>query len=585
MKFGNKLHHLATLTCLVLASAATAQTTKSAADKMDFGAEGLIFPPIQIVNGHIPRTAQLLGQAYLRREPLVWKRVQLISDLGQVALSAGSPYLVEAMRDPAPEVRAEASRSAGLINDSSLLSQLEKLLTDPDATVRAQAVLSYAHLASPPGSGTSVPLSSFIAPALSDPDPRVLSAAIQAASFPADAELIARKLPSLPPEVKPEAARTLGRLKVKSTASALLPLLNGNVVERTAALRTLEEIADPAQSQAVLDKLADPHPTVRRQAALAMGQLADAQTRHTKSIGLLSDPDDTVRQAAAIVLTPDPSREALAALAKQLDEDYVPLHESLRAAMIHPADPSVRDATIELAAEMLTNPNPRRRQDASYILGHLRSSAALNQHIALLQWNSTNPSETDWPLVAQAAESLGLINDPRAIPALMSLVKPAPEIAMGPLRPKDLPSAIAMADAMSNALVSLARLHHEPALAQAVRILKIDPALCPAPLHAAAAFAIGTLGENKTPHGVNFISIYESQYESKETKFESLKALGNLRDTSSVDKLKTIAESDPTPDLRWIAHWAYQRCAHTQIPYTPPTEKREPPVSIQANPI
>jgi hypothetical protein len=56
--------------------------------------------------------------------------------------------------------------------------------------------------------------------------------------------------------------------------------------------------------------------------------------------------------------------------------------------------------------------------------------------------------------------------------------------------------------------------------------------------------------------------------------------MGNLRDTSSADGLKTISQTDPSIDLRWIAHWGYQRCANAQTPYTPPTERPQPPVSV-----
>src|SRR5688500_17397399 len=71
--------------------ATTGPATRPADGRLDFGAEGLTFPPIVIVNKHRPRTAELLGEAYRRREPLVWKRVQYVTDLGQVALPAGAP--------------------------------------------------------------------------------------------------------------------------------------------------------------------------------------------------------------------------------------------------------------------------------------------------------------------------------------------------------------------------------------------------------------------------------------------------------------------------------------------------------------
>src|SRR5437762_2623543 len=105
---------------------ASAQTTNPSDKQLDFGAEGLVIPPAVIVNGHTPRTAQLLGDAYRRHEPVVWKRVQYVSDLGETAQPAAAPYLIDAMKDDSPAVRAEAARSAGLINDPSLSAGLEK---------------------------------------------------------------------------------------------------------------------------------------------------------------------------------------------------------------------------------------------------------------------------------------------------------------------------------------------------------------------------------------------------------------------------------------------------------------------------
>jgi hypothetical protein len=32
--------------------------------------------------------------------------------------------------------------------------------------------------------------------------------------------------------------------------------------------------------------------------------------------------------------------------------------------------------------------------------------------------------------------------------------------------------------------------------------------------------------------------------------------------------------------MRWMAHWSYERCADTTVPFIPVIERREPPVSI-----
>jgi hypothetical protein len=63
-------------------------------------------------------------------------------------------------------------------------------------------------------------------------------------------------------------------------------------------------------------------------------------------------------------------------------------------------------------------------------------------------------------------------------------------------------------------------------------------------------------------------------------KIEAIKALGNMRYAASAERLKQISLADGTADLRWIAHWSYERAANARVPYTPPTERHETPVTI-----
>jgi HEAT repeat protein len=560
-------------------TATTTTTTTAAAPtlpdgRLDFGVEGLIFPPIVILNGHTPRSAELLGAAYRRQEPLVWKRTQLVADIGEVRQAAGAPYLIDAMKDAAPQVRAEAARAAGKVGDASLLPHVEKLLGDADASVRREAVLAAAKLAREQKQSTTA-----IVRGLGDVQPPVVAAALQAAWTVQDAAQIAQKLPSLPRELKAEAALALARLKAADHAPAMLPMLGSDdVAQRVAAVRVLGEIGKPAQLDAVSKMLADAHPTVRRAAVLAIGKLDADVTRKPTAVKMLGDADPTVREAAARVLTPVATSEALTAIAHQLDVDYAPLHEATRAALIRPANDAIRAAVIALAADMLAHANPRRQEDASYVLGRLRSDAAIDRHVAMLNWDPANPAKHDWLVIAQAAESTGMIGDPRATDELMAIVKVAPDAMAGLQRPQQ----DHMGRAMANALVAAARLRHRPALAEASRILQLNPETCPVDLRAASAFAIGVLTEpgGAPPAEVNFFAIYASPFEGRAAKIEALKALGNMRHAASAQRLKELSVVDPTPYLRWFAHWSYERCANTRVPYTPPAEARATPVSI-----
>jgi hypothetical protein len=136
--------------------------------------------------------------------------------------------------------------------------------------------------------------------------------------------------------------------------------------------------------------------------------------------------------------------------------------------------------------------------------------------------------------------------------------------------------------AAANAIVALGRIGHEPVLEEARRILELSPDGCPAELRAASAFSYGRLAPTggKASDASKMFGIYESIYESSATKFEALKALGNLRHAPAAARLQSIAREQASIELRWIAHWSWQRCSGTKAAYTPPTERRAPPVSI-----
>src|SRR5437764_770813 len=132
--------YFAILLLLMAGFAGAEPTSAPSDDRMDFGTELLVFPPIVFTNPLTARTAELIGQAYRHQDPIVWKRVQYVADLGQTARPEAAPFLVDAMKDPAPAVRAEAARSAAQVVDApNLLAEVEKLLADTDASVRREA--------------------------------------------------------------------------------------------------------------------------------------------------------------------------------------------------------------------------------------------------------------------------------------------------------------------------------------------------------------------------------------------------------------------------------------------------------------
>src|SRR2546423_3406180 len=114
---------IAVVAQLALGGLAFGQTTASSIpvdERLDFGAEGLVIPPATIVNTHTPRTAQLLGEAYRRNDPLVWKRVQYIAEMGEAGVGGGAPVVGPGGKEPAPPGRAEAGRAGAEVDAPSV---------------------------------------------------------------------------------------------------------------------------------------------------------------------------------------------------------------------------------------------------------------------------------------------------------------------------------------------------------------------------------------------------------------------------------------------------------------------------------
>src|SRR5262249_12261205 len=162
------------------------QTTANSAP-LGYGKEGLNIPQALQVNVTSPRTVELLGEI-LSVETMRHRRVEIIRDIGACRMPQGLKYLVQGFSDSDPAIRAETSPAASALGDRIVLPKLEKLLRDPEATVRREAVLAGGRLGD----------ESFFARGLDDPEPEVAAAACLIAKTSVDAHRIALHLASLP---------------------------------------------------------------------------------------------------------------------------------------------------------------------------------------------------------------------------------------------------------------------------------------------------------------------------------------------------------------------------------------------------
>lgn len=537
--------------CMPLPTMAIMPTTNPSLDEnFNFGYVDSEIPRTPTVNSTPPRTLELLGHA-LAADPAEPRRVELVRDLGLCKLPGAVPMVLAAMSDPDGSVRAEAAMAAAMIGDiSALRPGLQKLLSDSDPAVRREALAA----------GDSMHDETFVTSGLQDPNESVFAAACARATTSQHYSLIAGRFPSASRLGKLAAIRALGSRSAGLYAPLVASQLNSDDLSLViAAVKSLENMSATSQLDKIVPLLNHKHPTVRRVAVEALSRLADTHEQIAVAKTMLADPDFSVRQAAAELLITHPSGDAVPSLLKQLSENYPPLRNSARDALVAAALLPI-PAVIDSAAKLLANADPDRREDGSYILGHARSDVALQRHIALL-------NDANWLVVGQAAESLGRIGRPEAGPALAQLaatVKEFDETWMSNGR----------LTAVESAFISLGQLHYKPALPLLKWVMPQKTAY-PAELRTRVIWASGLIGDPDDHELAGIclsISTDNSPFESEDARFEAIKAIGNLHYMPALDEMRQQATESPFPTLRWMAHLVADRLAGGRpSTYTPPT--------------
>jgi hypothetical protein len=565
------------MVAIVLACAmpASAEAVMGPDGRMDFGVEGIDFPPAVQVNGTSPRTVELLGEAIAGEKRFWFRRAQWVQELGRCKMAQAAPYLRQAMADPEGRVRAQAAAAAAESGLEELLADVEKLMADPDALVRREVVVAADAL-----SRSRVNDSPAVMKGLDDSDQRVVAAAVDSVRVGGEVRALAAKMPSLAETLQVMGLHSLGRARAVDQAGLVAGFLDKSLPLRTAAVEALAAMKATDRLAEVEKRLADEHPTARRVATEALAELAAPDERHRQAMKMLADEDPSVRTAAANLLDPLPHNEAAEALTKLLDDPYRPLHAAIRRALTHPSTEQVKQRVIELSAGLLDNANMRRREDGSYVLGRLRSNVAFEKHLALMNPPMNDPQTVDWLLVTQVAQSMGLIGDQRAAQSLAALAAKAPK---GIKVDFSMPMVGSPLDAMGEAFVAAGRLRYAGALEDAKRQVRPSPREIPAQIRAAAIWYIGVVSpEHLDENAALVMSVYGGMEESMDSQLEALKAAGNIKAKSMEDRLKEIGTDVGEVKLRWMAHWAYERVSGQRTPYEPPQRIWKAQVSIEA---
>lgn len=528
--------------------------------KLDYGVTDL--PTLQPIthNTLSPRTVTLLA-ALIEKEPAAFERARLASELGRTCLPQAIAPLGRALNDPHPSVRASAAlavahlcsplphaKPAGDAVRASqpMIDQLRALLDDPAIEVRDAALRALGAI--------SLGEDQAIDAVLTTPDSPLFATALSLAASPRQAQHIGQRLNDLPNQHLPAAIRVIARCKAVDQATRLAAMTQtDDIAQLVAIAEALGQLGDPQALDAVQRLLSHPHATVRRSAIGTLPHIAPPAVQQQHALKALQDTDPTVRESAADVLGNILTVEAVAPLIEQLSHEYLPLHDAARKALARAADEPTKQRAIEAAGHLLDSPHPRRREDGSWLLGQYRSDHRLQRHIELAQPNK----EQDWAVIAQAAESLGLIGRQEATAAIVALSR------------LDGISEARLTPAVCNALIAGGRLGAKDVQTPAAAMLAADPMLTPSQLRSAGAFAIGAAGAPDSPAVARLLSVINSPNDGPDVRAEAIKAVGNLRLTPALPKLQTLSSLDER--TQWLSEWAIARLTN-QAPVHRPLE-------------
>ncbi len=558
------------------ATAPVVPPTAAVIDPSVYGDEGWNVPPAVPKNATRPRTVDLLKAQLALEEGL--HRAQYIMEIGQCKLPSGLDAIKNAMADSDPHMRAQGLRSAGTIGDKSLQGDVEKLLGDPDAEVRREAVIAACTI-----DGAHATDSVAVLKGLDDADPTVVIAALQYAKTAGEADAIAARTMKMQGIVQLEAINALGRLHAAKHADMVAGFLNQDIAQKISALDSLRLMQARQHAAAVIALQGDKHPSVRRQAVTAMGALSDVPTQQQRALAMMLDNDPSVRTAAATILSDHPIMAAIPLLKKSLYDSYLPLHDAARPGLARPISPEMRQAEIELAAPMLDDPDPRRREDASYILGEVRSDARLERHLELTRFPTAfTPGKPmaaiDWGVVTQACHSLGRIANPKAGPEMYAIAKLAPA-TMDEI--KFATHVIPPMQTIKEAFVAAGQMGYTPVLSESKRLMAGPAQEQDGNMRASAIWALAYLTD-KSDAATNqaLAKVLGNQMETL-GKFEASKALAWRGYKPALPALKTVSTKDPDAYGRFGAWWAVVHLTGEKSVYVPPDQEWTADVSVQ----
>lgn len=504
-----------------------------------------------------PRTVEMIGQA-LQSTQDVPTRAQWVNDLGLCPVPEARAWLQKLLSDPEPLIRAGAVRSL-TFHPHFDPKTLVGLVDDPSPKVRMELIRAG--------------LPQAIVRGLDDEDLTVRTLAFGKSVDESTDQAILRKLSQVDSSLQVLGVRTLGERKYAPSIPVMTELLvSDSVAVRVAVLDAMGKLKSVTSKQ-IKDQMKHPHPSVRS-AALRQALNLDEPDRTVVARVGMSDPDFSVRTEAA-KLTVTPNVTWVQMYVDQLSTGYQPLRSASKQALVRLAenDPICAKQVIDQAIQLLTHSDPERRIDGSFLLGRLRSNAALDQHLRLLE-------EDDWRVVDQACRSMGSIKDPRAGESLVRVI----QRVMSEKNVSSPDQVRPRLSAVEQAVLSCAELGYAPVL-QTVGSVYLSRTAGES-LRTSSIYAMGRLGTAQQVFSSlrPLLSRVQDPEESPLAVIESIKAMGNARVVEAVPILEKIRQNQNlSPDYQYMAHLALARIRGEQASaFTLPPDRREADTSLRA---
>jgi HEAT repeat protein len=388
---------------------------------------------------------------YDLKNPDPVRRREAATRIGQNKVQSATPDLVAAVRDTDPSVRRAVSIALQQVQDGRALPGFVILSTDSEKEIRERAIEGMTTAYLPRESGVVVTLNkvaTFLNP-WSDEWGEVMTEPGLTAD-PSVIQALQARLSDTEPSLRAKAARSLGILRGQTTVPALLVVLREDRSNdaRFEAARALRKIGDPSVGSELLKLVTYADPKVRNEVVLALGrlryapavpELARIYARESAVPAKQMDRTFRERLLGALAFIGDPSTKDLFLREKNATDLTLALHANEGLARI--ADPAT---LVEISRDRQQQKDPRvltAQAWALYRLGRKEFLASVVEALGSRRTNEdarqyllesrtddvpdlfTHMTHTD-PNVREAlAEILGLLGDPRAVPALRELTK------------------------------------------------------------------------------------------------------------------------------------------------------------------